>query len=67
MAELNGESKMIKIFIPIFLTIGLSMIILLIMQKPLYAIYFGELEIIVILSYMFYELSDMFYKLRNGK
>ncbi len=42
----------------IFLTIGFAMIVSLVLQKPLMAIYFSQLEILIFLAYMFYELKN---------
>ncbi len=47
-----------KITVQIIVVIGLAMIFMIALQKILWAIYFAQLEILVFMSFMYYDLKN---------
>lgn len=55
-----------RIFFMVFITIGIGMIICIVLRQLLYAIYFSQLEIIVLNSYAYVELRKAIWQSRRG-
>jgi hypothetical protein len=49
---------MLRVMLPIFIVLCFSMIISVALGKMLHAIYFSQLEIIVFMGFMYYELKN---------
>lgn len=47
-----------KIAIKLLLVLGLAMIFMIAIQKILWAIYFAQLEILVFMSFMYFDLKN---------